>query len=574
MDTERRGLEFLGTLGVGGFGAVYLANLHGRDRFVRRVAVKVMREGLEATADLVARQKDEARLLGLLAHDGIVQVIDLAEVDGRPAVVMEYVEGVDLAELLKATPERLPQHAALEIVASVAGALDAAYNSTSSLTGTPLRVIHRDIKPANILLTTQGRVKVLDFGVAKADFARDGHTTNGGWGTPRFMSPEQWLGEPYGAPVDVYALGVTLFDLVADRPWERPPLARATFEAAVANQLDQQQHAVPDEVLSIIAAMTAFDPADRPLPADVGERIEAALRHTPGENISRFARRHVPAMVEARARLNAGQPLPASAAMTSVSTAPPPLSATPTDAPEPSLALPLSPRLGIAGAALVFGVATALLLTALLSFGVWRYLNPVATGEPTVSEPTEGAPVDAAPVESAPVEVAPTEPAPAEPAPAGPAPAEAPSTAPGPGATPKATSTAPTRSTSATPVRIAPSSTAAKDTPVESATWPPPAEPTPAASAPTPTSTSRPAAATFVAQVHSNPLGAVVWIDGRQVGSTPWEGPLTEGTHTVDLEIEGKRVGAHSLEVGATSPNKGLRYYADKSKWLTIKKDQ
>ncbi|HNC97768.1 MAG TPA: serine/threonine-protein kinase, partial [Myxococcota bacterium] len=162
MGAGTRELEFLKVLGAGGFGEVYLANLHGRDRFVRRVAVKLLLEE-HKSEELLRRHRDEARLLGLLHHDHIVQVLELTEIEGRPAVVMEYVQGVDLAEILEAG-EKFTQRAALEVVRAVASALDAAWSSGSPVDGRPLRVIHRDIKPANVLLTASGSVKVLDFG--------------------------------------------------------------------------------------------------------------------------------------------------------------------------------------------------------------------------------------------------------------------------------------------------------------------------------------------------------------------------------------------------------------------------
>jgi serine/threonine protein kinase len=101
MGAGTRELEFLKVLGAGGFGEVYLANLHGRDRFVRRVAVKLLLQE-HKSEELLRRHRDEARLLGLLHHDHIVQVLELTEIEGRPAVVMEYVQGVDLAEILEA----------------------------------------------------------------------------------------------------------------------------------------------------------------------------------------------------------------------------------------------------------------------------------------------------------------------------------------------------------------------------------------------------------------------------------------------------------------------------------------
>ncbi len=300
-----RELEFVESLGEGGFGMVYLANLHGRDQFVRRVAVKVMRVTGEELGDRLARQRDEARLLGLLHHDHIVQVLDLTEVDGRPAVVMEYVEGADLAEVLRVTaPGRgIGARAALEVVAATASALDAAWGAVSAHTGRPLRVVHRDIKPANILVTPNGGVKVLDFGVARADFARESYTGSNAFGTPRFMAPEVWMGSEPTPAVDVYALGVTLLELLGgtmDRP-PLQPLSRYTdhIDSAIA-RLAYPQFA------DLISRCLDYEPDRRPTAAELIEEVGQMLGAATGDPLSRVARRVIPGLVEKR-RQKAGQ---------------------------------------------------------------------------------------------------------------------------------------------------------------------------------------------------------------------------------------------------------------------------
>ncbi|MES2640560.1 MAG: serine/threonine-protein kinase [Myxococcota bacterium] len=574
MEADRRELEFLRTLGSGGFGAVYLANLHGRDRFVRRVAVKVMREGLDATPDLVARQKDEARLLGLLAHDGIVQVLDLAEVEGRPAVVMEYVEGVDLADLIKnLSPRRVPTRVALEIIAGVAAALDAAYNSNSALTGQPLRVIHRDIKPANMLLTVHGRVKVLDFGVAKADFARDGHTTNGGWGTPRFMSPEQWLGESYSAPVDIYALGVTLFDLVADRPWERPPLSRLTFEGKVGNQLSAQSD-VPEEVLGIIEMMTRFEAADRPTAAEVREHCEAAAGIVGGESLAKFARVEVPPLVEAHSRSNANKPLPGTVTLGGVSQTQTGGGgrAEPTHEPSivPDTYAPNTPSngrstgsskkvpasepyraiAGLAAVAILVG-ASGVIGLGVLGWNLWGGFSP-------------GADVPVEAVAAVPPE------------PVLPTPPDGENTLPeddaGAGTPPKDGFVDPTEP----PVAVVPPSPTTTSTPPKGKRQPVVKDP-PTPVIPTEPPVEKPVekaaavAATFPLDIVTGAVGDTVWIDGIWTGTSPIRGrSFSAGAHTVVISKGEAKTEPYSVTLGANGPNK-IVYSPAESKWRTAK---
>lgn len=575
---------------------MYLANLHGRERFVRRVAVKVMREGLDAAPDLVARQKDEARLLGLLAHEGIVQVLDLTEVNGRPAVVMEYVEGVDLAEVRKATGTPLPVRAALEAVAGVASALDAAYNSVSALTDQPLRVIHRDIKPANVLLTATGRVKVLDFGVAKGDFARDGHTTAHGFGTPRFMAPEMWLGDPCGAPIDAYALGVSLYDLVADAPWARPPLARTAFEAHVARLLDGVA-GVPEPVLALIASMTAFDPGDRPTAAEIREHGEALVQDAPGDSLARYARAVVPGLVEAKSQRTANEPVPGPVGLGGASRSPDPVRM----GPEPSLAAARAPSTAPAPAAaprpwlLAAGGATVLgigLVAVAFALVAWRLMpdatpsagptDPVVTA--TAADPAGAASTALATTEDALAAARATgDPASLPAAGATPAlgadPAGAdPSVSLPTGSTSRARASTPAeagaRGTRATP----PTSSAPATAPTSGATTnpsgtsPATAPGTPGMAAPSGAASATTAApAALPVTLTSVPTSAEVWVDGKRVGETPLRGlALPAGAHTVELVLEGRRSAPRTFSPSPTTAV-NLRYDFASDTWRSVK---
>ena len=161
-----RRFHFLREIASGGFGSVYLCKVVHADGFSRLAAVKLLKAQWSDNEEIVHRIRDEARLLGLLRHRNIVDVMDLTSIDGRTAVVMEYLEAVDfrmvIAELNR-QGKRIPVKAVLEAMAAVAGALDAAYNRPPIPGEKPLRVIHRDIKPSNIMLDETGMVKVLDF---------------------------------------------------------------------------------------------------------------------------------------------------------------------------------------------------------------------------------------------------------------------------------------------------------------------------------------------------------------------------------------------------------------------------
>ena len=215
-----RSYRILEVIGKGGFGTVYRAELLGSGGFTKQVALKVLHSAT-APDEIVLRFRDEARILGLIQHRSIVKVDSLAQLDKGWAVVMEYVPGVNVSSLVKfgATPPR----PALNMIEEVASALHAA-NALPSVNGEPLRLIHRDIKPANIRLSPQGEIKVLDFGVARAEFGgREALTEALRFGTARYMSPERADGIE-GAFIDIYALGLILAELLGGQRYAEPPI--------------------------------------------------------------------------------------------------------------------------------------------------------------------------------------------------------------------------------------------------------------------------------------------------------------------------------------------------------------
>ena len=217
--TKRLELTLLEELASGTFARVYLAEAKGQGGVDRLVAVKVLREKWVDSEEVMARTRDEARLLARLRHKHIVKVEELSEFDGQPAIIMEYVEGLNLQQLLdhlKASHLRFPARAALQIGVATASALDAAYRRVPYGQQEPLRVIHRDVKPSNVMLSIDGELKVLDFGTARATSpirsAQTGMVRFGSW---KYMSPERKEGDRGDHASDVYSLGLVLIELLA-----------------------------------------------------------------------------------------------------------------------------------------------------------------------------------------------------------------------------------------------------------------------------------------------------------------------------------------------------------------------
>lgn len=339
MQVASHRLEVVGTLGQGGFGVVLLADMHGRDNFVQRVAVKVLHGDRNFPPDIVARLRDEARLLALLRHPNIVRVFDLGELNGRPAVIMEYVEGVDAGQLAKDHP--LAPRTATDICASVAAALHGAWNDLHPRKNEPMRTIHRDIKPANVLVGVHGEVKVLDFGIARAEFDREGETGDMRFGTAPFVPPESWMGDPPGPAQDIFALGVTLARLatVIDHArWPASPHHFATDWKDWIGRLDDalRPHGnAGRRLVNQIAGMTRYDPKRRPNATSVARELRTLAPLLPGPDMLELARTQVAPRVERRRRQlsveRAVQPEGAAAHLSTMDLTVPPSS--PLDAP-------------------------------------------------------------------------------------------------------------------------------------------------------------------------------------------------------------------------------------------------
>ncbi|MFK7990270.1 MAG: serine/threonine-protein kinase [Sandaracinaceae bacterium] len=220
----------LGRLGSGGMAEVFLLE-HG----ARRVALKRMHRSLARQPDQVAMFLHEARVFMRTAHPYVVRFYGAARVDGVPCVAMEHVEGVTL-EVLLARAGRyggIPVDHAVAILADVAAALDWVHQLRDER-GHPLQIVHRDVTPKNIMIGFDGRVRLLDFGIAKSTQARAQTRPGMTRGVLSYLPPEVFLGQRCGPAGDQFSLGVCLFEALTGRPLYRFARAQETREAIVA----------------------------------------------------------------------------------------------------------------------------------------------------------------------------------------------------------------------------------------------------------------------------------------------------------------------------------------------------
>ncbi|MEZ4362138.1 MAG: serine/threonine-protein kinase [Kofleriaceae bacterium] len=284
--------EVLYELRSGGMGSVLLGRRRGPGGFEKLVAIKTIRSELAAAQQVRAMFLDEAAILARLAHRAVATVHDFGEEADNLYLVMEYVAGVSLHQVIELRP---PPNVTARLLAEACRGLHAAHEARD-LGGTLLGVVHRDISPDNILLAFDGRVKVIDFGIALIK-GRHAPVTELGMlkGKPPYMSPEQLKNEPIDRRSDVFALGAVLWEVLVGEP-----LFQGDSLYAIARAVEHQ--AIPAPSARAPGVPPAFDAIalgalcrDRerrtPTAALLAEQLDAAAAASPGESLEAWSHR-------------------------------------------------------------------------------------------------------------------------------------------------------------------------------------------------------------------------------------------------------------------------------------------
>jgi serine/threonine-protein kinase len=266
--------ELICRLASGGMANLYLARLSGKAGFAKEVAIKRIHEHLSEEEEFIQMFIDEARLAARIAHPNVGQVLELDKVEDSFYIAMEYVHGESLYALIRSARPKVALTA--RIIANAAAGLHAAHELCDE-SGESLGVVHRDVSPQNILISYQGSVKVVDFGVARA--RGNIHTTNVGTakGKLAYMSPEQVASRGEDRRSDVFGLGIVLYEATAFRR-----LFKASSEAATINRVvhgeitppTRIRESYPAELEAIVMRALERDPDRR---FQTAEEMQVAL---------------------------------------------------------------------------------------------------------------------------------------------------------------------------------------------------------------------------------------------------------------------------------------------------------
>jgi serine/threonine-protein kinase len=306
--------QIVARLKSGGMATLFLAQRRGAAGFQRFVAIKVVHPHLASDPAFVRMFVDEALLSARIVHPNVVHVEELGEAEGTYFLVMEYVHGCSLSLLVRALARRkrmLAPDVATHIAMKVADGLHAAHETRGDK-GELLGVVHRDVSPQNVLISYQGHVKLIDFGIAKAA-GRSQQTEAGSIkGKFRYMAPEQAWGRSVDRRSDVFALGIVLWELLTGRP-----LFEAENDLLV---LEKVRHPrveppsvyaphVPPELDAVVLSALAEDPAARPATAqEFRRRLAEAYPRAMGVDAERLSELMLASMQEQIERDRAALP--------------------------------------------------------------------------------------------------------------------------------------------------------------------------------------------------------------------------------------------------------------------------
>lgn len=301
--------ELLCPIASGGMATVWLARLRGKRGFEKLFAIKTIRTELVDDPLFQEMLLDEARIASNIQHPNVAQILDLGEAHDVLFIVMERVDGDSLAKIRKLLARlgaSVPMGIALRVLADACAGLHAAHELRDER-GRPLGIVHRDVSPQNILVSVAGAVKVIDFGIAKAQNRQQGETRTGVFkGKVQYMAPEQVKkGHTVDRRADIWALGVCLHELLTGKVPNDGDDHVEVIRKVLCDEVPQIAPGLPGPIVRILDKSLTLDPDARfPTAAAMQDAFEEAMDElevgTTGSDIATFLRSELPELEEKR----------------------------------------------------------------------------------------------------------------------------------------------------------------------------------------------------------------------------------------------------------------------------------
>lgn len=312
MSTKRQ-YEFIRSLSKTAMSDVYHCQEVQNGDAIREVAIKLLRDSWKENKRSVVWLRQELSLLQSLHHSSIPTIYEMTSIRGRVAIVMEWINGMDLKRLvhgMRNMKQRIPLKVTLGLIADVAESLDTIYNQAPSAGRPPLRILHGNLKPSNIMVSPKGKTSLLDFGMTASDIGgRESETREMQFDTMEYMAPERLFFEPQGPSSDVYSLAVTLFEMLAGKPIGKALPSAEQHMLRVEKYCQHLLRPMPlglevkEELADLLISGMAYEAEKRPMAYEFANRARRMAEVISGVGSSQWSQKAIPYFQQ---RLNRG----------------------------------------------------------------------------------------------------------------------------------------------------------------------------------------------------------------------------------------------------------------------------
>ncbi len=311
--SSKRQYEFVSPLSKTSLSDMYRCHEMQNGDPVREVAIKLLRDSWKENKQSVTWLRQELSLLQSLHHSAIPTIYEMTSIRGRVAVVMEWVDGLDLKSLvqgMRKMKQRIPLKVTLSLIADVAESLDLIFNQAPSAGRAPLRILHGNLKPSNIMVSPKGKISLLDFGMTASEIGgRESATREMQYDAMEYMAPERLFFEPQGPTSDVYSLAVTLFEMLAGKPIGKAPPSADQHQLRVEKYCQHLLRPMPlglevkEELADLLTSGMAYDAAQRPMAYEFANRARRMADSISGVSSVQWSQKAIPYFQQ---RLNRG----------------------------------------------------------------------------------------------------------------------------------------------------------------------------------------------------------------------------------------------------------------------------